>query len=169
MSGRKYTWANSLKNPTFERLDRVLVRTEWEQHYPLATIVALSREISDHTPLLLNTGEEEKGGRQPMFKFELSWLLKENFFDMVSEVWNKEKRGNNALQKWQNKIRRLRQFLRGWAINLNGAYRKEKEELLRKTNELDKKSRRLSFELARDGPQTVHKRKTCSDFEGGRN
>jgi len=58
---------------------------------------------------------------------------------MVSEVWNKEKRGNNALQKWQNKIRRLRQFLRGWAINLNGAYRKEKEELLRKTNELDKK------------------------------
>jgi len=97
MSGRKYTWANSLKNPTFERLDRLLVSTEWEQHYPLATIVALSREISDHTPLLLNTGEEEKGGRQPMFKFELSWLLKENFFDMVSEGWNKEKRGNNAL------------------------------------------------------------------------
>ena len=28
MSGRKYTWANSLKNPTFERLDRVLVSTE---------------------------------------------------------------------------------------------------------------------------------------------
>ena len=104
--------------------------------------MALNREISDHTPLLLNTREEEKGGRQPMFKFELSWLLKENFFDMVSEVWNKEKRGNNALQKWQNKIRRLRQFLRGWAINLNGAYRKEKEELLWKTNELDKKSRK---------------------------
>ena len=72
MSRRKYTWENSLKNPTFERLDRVLVRTEWEQHYPLATIVASSREISDHTPLLLNTREEEKGGRQPMFKFELS-------------------------------------------------------------------------------------------------
>jgi len=28
MSGRKYTWANSLKNPTFEILDRVLVSTE---------------------------------------------------------------------------------------------------------------------------------------------
>ena len=161
--------SNSLKNPTFERLDRVLVSTEWEQHYPLATIVASSREISDHTPPLLSTGEEGKGSMQHMFKFELSWLLKENFFDLVSEVWNKENRGNNALQKWQNKIRRLRQFLRGWAINLNGAYRKEKEELLWKTNELDKKSRRLSFELARDGPQTVHKRKTCSDFEGGRN
>ncbi|KAG2609329.1 hypothetical protein PVAP13_4KG016700, partial [Panicum virgatum] len=41
MSGRKYTWANSMPNPTYEKLDRVLVSTEWEQHYPLATIVAL--------------------------------------------------------------------------------------------------------------------------------
>ena len=32
------------------------------------------------------------------------------------------------------------QFLRGWAINLNGAYRKGKEEVLRKTNKLDKKA-----------------------------
>lgn len=41
-------------------------------------------------------------------------------------------------RKWQTKIRRLRQFLRGWAVNMNGAYRKEKQELLRKTDELDK-------------------------------
>ena len=30
LSGRKFTWANSLPQPTFERLDRVLVSTEWE-------------------------------------------------------------------------------------------------------------------------------------------
>ena len=28
LSGRKFTWANSLPVPTFERLDRVLVSTE---------------------------------------------------------------------------------------------------------------------------------------------
>ena len=28
--GRNYTWANSLPEPTFERLDRVLVSTDWE-------------------------------------------------------------------------------------------------------------------------------------------
>lgn len=99
MSGKKYTGANSLKTLTFERLDRVLISTEWEQHFPLATVVALSRDISDHTPLLLNTGEEERNNKQPQFKFELGWLLKEGFFDLVSEVWNKEKRGNNAFQK----------------------------------------------------------------------
>jgi exonuclease III len=57
MLGRKFTWANSRAQPTYERLDRVLASTEWEQQYPLATVVALSREISDHTPLLLSTGQ----------------------------------------------------------------------------------------------------------------
>jgi hypothetical protein len=28
MSGRRYTWANSLPNPTYEKLDRVLISTE---------------------------------------------------------------------------------------------------------------------------------------------
>lgn len=57
MSRRSFTWANSLDIPTYEKLDRVLMTTEWEQKFPLSTVVALSREISDHTLLLLNTGE----------------------------------------------------------------------------------------------------------------
>jgi hypothetical protein len=45
MSGRKFTWANDLQVPTYEKLDRVLVSVEWEQKFPLATVDALSREI----------------------------------------------------------------------------------------------------------------------------
>jgi hypothetical protein len=55
-------------------------------------------------------------------------------------VWNKEKRGETPIQKWQNKIRRLRQFLRGWAKNMSGAYKKQKQELMRKVDELDKRA-----------------------------
>jgi exonuclease III len=132
MSGRKYTWANSLENPTFEKLDRVLVSTEWEQKYPLATVQALTREISDHTPLLFNTGNKSLNGAQPLFKFELSWLLSENFMDIVSDLWNNTKKGTNAIQTWQNKVRRLRQFLRGWNKDKKGKFKKEKQELLRK-------------------------------------
>jgi hypothetical protein len=66
--------------------------------------------------------------------------LKEGIFEVVSEVWNKETRGSTLMQRWQNKIRRLRQFLRGWAKNMNGAYKKEKQELLSKVEELDKKA-----------------------------
>lgn len=57
MSGRQFTWANRLPVPTYEKLDRVLVATEWDSNVLLSTVVALNRDISDHTPLLLNTGE----------------------------------------------------------------------------------------------------------------
>jgi hypothetical protein len=30
MSGRRYTWANTRDNPTYEKLDWILVATEWE-------------------------------------------------------------------------------------------------------------------------------------------
>jgi predicted secreted Zn-dependent protease len=138
--GRKFTWASSRRVPTYEKLDRVLVSTEWEQNFPLATVKALSREISDHAPILLSSGEKDKGNKQPTFKFELGWLLKEGFMDTVSEVWRKEERGVTPMQRWQNKIRRLRQFLRGWAKNMSGAYKKEKQELLKKAELLDKKA-----------------------------
>ena len=51
MSGRKFTWANHLQNQTLEKLDRILVCTDFESKYPHTTVHALSREISDHTPL----------------------------------------------------------------------------------------------------------------------
>ena len=48
--------------------------------------------------------------------------------------------GHTPLEKWQAKIRRLRQYLRGWAKNVSGAYKKEKKILLEKLDELDKKA-----------------------------
>jgi hypothetical protein len=45
MYGRKFTWANNLASPTFEKLDRILVTTEWEEKFLLATVRALTGEI----------------------------------------------------------------------------------------------------------------------------
>jgi endonuclease/exonuclease/phosphatase family metal-dependent hydrolase len=56
LSGRQYTWANNLQSPTLEKLDRILVSMEWELKYPLVTVNALPRIISDQSPLLLNLG-----------------------------------------------------------------------------------------------------------------
>jgi hypothetical protein len=159
MSGRKFTWANSRRVPTYERLDRVLVNTDWEQKFPLVTVEALNREISDHTPLLLNLGGKTKSKKQPPFKFELGWLLKDSFFEVVSEVWKKENRGTTPMQRWQNKMRRLRQFLREWGENMNGAYKKEKQELLRKAEELDKMvESQLLSQREWDLKQSIHER-----------
>jgi hypothetical protein len=93
------------------------------------------------------------------FKFELGWLLREGFFDVVAEVWKKENKGITSMQRWQNKIRRLRQFLRGRAKNMNGAYKKEKQELLRKAEELDKRAEsQLLSQHEWDLKQSIHVR-----------
>ena len=57
LTGRQFTWANSLTDPTYKKLDRVLMTTEWELKYPLVTLHALDRGVSYHTPLLLETGD----------------------------------------------------------------------------------------------------------------
>jgi endonuclease/exonuclease/phosphatase family metal-dependent hydrolase len=161
MSGHKFTWANSRRIPIYERLDRVLVSIEWEHNYPLETVEVLNREILDHTPLLPSTGEKAKPKKQLPFIFELGWLLKEGFFEVFSEVWKRENRGGTPMQRWQSKIRRLRQFLRGWTKNMNGAYKKEKQEFLRKAEELDKKAEsQLLSQHEWDLKQSIHERIT---------
>jgi hypothetical protein len=83
---RRYTWANALQNPTYEKLDRVLVSTKWELKCSLSTIVALPHGISDHTPLIIDTRNTSSSNNQPMLKFELGWLLRDGFTDMIKEV-----------------------------------------------------------------------------------
>jgi len=139
MTGRKFTWANHLQNQTFEKLDRVLVCTDLEAKYPHTTVYALTREISDHTPLLLSTNNPSSA-YQPQFKFELGWLLRDGFCEMVTEVWNSTLVDGSPIERWQAKIRRLRQYLRGWAKSVSGAYKKEKIAILNKLDELDKKA-----------------------------
>jgi exonuclease III len=99
LSGRQYTWANNLLKPTYEKLDRVLITTEWELKYPRVMVQALNRELSDHSPLLLDSRQSPKQHKVKLFKFELSWFLKEEFYELVTEVWHKENRGSASLEK----------------------------------------------------------------------
>ena len=129
-----------MPEPTFERLDRVLVSTEWELKFLKATVQALPREItSDHTPLLLSFGDT-RGASQPIFIFELGWFTRDDFREVVQISWTSDCEGNTSLDIWQNKIRRLRQFLGGWAKNKSGHYKKEKKELISKLDTLDQKA-----------------------------
>jgi hypothetical protein len=124
LSGRQYTWANRRETSTFEKLDRVLATVGWEEKYPLVTVRALTRAGSDHTPLLIDAGSPANIGKNNHFSFELSWLRKEGFFEMVRNKWVSVSAGDSPIDTWQNKIRCLRQFLRGWAQNMSGEYKK---------------------------------------------
>jgi hypothetical protein len=127
MTDMNYTWANSLDDPTYEKLDRILICTQWEQKFPLSTLVASTRDILGHTPLILDTGQTSSCNSITMFKFKLGWLLRDGFANIVKNIWLNEKAGSTPMEKWQAKIRRLRQHLRGWAKNVSGAYKKEKK------------------------------------------
>jgi hypothetical protein len=113
---------------------------EWELKYPRVMVQALTREILNHSPLLIDSGQPPKQNKANLFKFELSWLLKEEFYELVTEVWHKENRGSSSLEKWHNKIRHLRRYLQGWAKNLNGTYKKERQDLITRLEQMDKKA-----------------------------
>lgn len=44
-----------------------------------------------------------------------------------------------SIDKWQNKMRRLRKCFKGWNFNVEGIYMKKKKKLLREIDEIDKK------------------------------
>ena len=72
--------------------------TEWEFKYPMVTVHALDRGVSDHTLLLLETGGPSFMGHAKQFKLELSWLSHEDVKDQVTEIWNKPVSGQNLLE-----------------------------------------------------------------------
>jgi hypothetical protein len=48
---------------------------------------------------------------------------------MVEKEWNSITSGRNPIERWQNKIRHLRRFLKGWAKSTSENYKKIKREI----------------------------------------
>lgn len=51
MQGRTYTWSRGRDNPTFARLDRFMLNSQWTALFPNTTQIALASGISDHCPI----------------------------------------------------------------------------------------------------------------------
>jgi hypothetical protein len=113
---------------------------EWEQKFPLVSVRAMTRTGSGHIPLFIDSGDPAHIGNKNHFSFELSWMRHEGFYELVTNEWNAIQFGTNPVERWQNKIHHLRQFLRGWAKNQSGIYKKEKERLTFLIDELDLKA-----------------------------
>jgi exonuclease III len=161
LSGRQFTWASRRATPTYEKLDRILASVDWEVKFPLVSVRALTRtgSGSDHTPLLIDSGIKAHAGNQPRFSFELFWFSQEGFYDMVAAEWAAISTGNNPIDRWQNKIRHLRRFLKGWAKNMSGNYRVEKERLTLIIDSLDIKAESLPLSSAeRDALKDANER-----------
>ena len=88
-----------MPNPTYEKLDRVLTSVEWEQKFPLVTVQALQRGISDHTPLLVDSGEATHVGNRNTFCFELGWFEREGFMELIAAEWARDMGGSSSVER----------------------------------------------------------------------
>mgnify|MGYP003703124027 CR=1 FL=1 len=73
ITGRQFTWANSLPIPTYEKLERILTSIEMGIHIPSGFgPCSRYRGVSYHMPMFLDTEEAAFAGNLKQFKMELS-------------------------------------------------------------------------------------------------
>jgi hypothetical protein len=73
------------------------------------------------------------------FRYELCWMLRPDFRNLVENNWSLPVRGKKSIDIWKEKTKRLKKMLKGWNINVEGRYIKLKKDLMSKIDILDKK------------------------------
>jgi hypothetical protein len=113
-------------DPTLEKLDRILVTKEWEQLFPRVQVYKLPREISDHKLLPMMT-RQSPISRKRDFRFEIYWLKNADCMERVKEIWGQPTQDSKALDRVLFKLKKVKNFLKGWGFNKAGSNRKKEE------------------------------------------
>ncbi|OMO99897.1 Endonuclease/exonuclease/phosphatase [Corchorus capsularis] len=113
LEGEKYTWCSKRENPSFSRLDRFLLTSDYLERYPLISQKDLPRSLSDHNPVILFV-DDKNWGPKP-FRFFNHWLFEKGFQNVVVDSWNKSSSSDN-LDLW-GKLRNTKTVLRQWYRN----------------------------------------------------
>lgn len=140
VSGVKYTWSNRQKIPTMEKLDRILVTSNWDLNYSKSFACSKARIGSDHSPLILDSGK--KGDpRSNYFFFEEKWIHQEGFFDLLGKKWrefkNEPGKSNYSLSVWHGCLQALRHYLREWSLRIAGENKEIKKSITTRIEEID--------------------------------
>ncbi|XP_023764125.1 uncharacterized protein LOC111912612 [Lactuca sativa] len=115
MGGEKFTFMIR-SDAKLSKLDRFLVCSGYLNSFPLSAVTAHPRELSDHSPITLQSAVADFG---PIpFKLFNSWILKEGFDQLVIDTWSrfvgygtpdaylaaKLKFLKNAIRKWRKEV-----------------------------------------------------------------
>lgn len=151
MSGGQFTWSNNHVIPTLEKLDRILVSSDWEDLFPLMTVRKLVRELSDHNPLIIDTMEQAEPKRKKEFRFDVSWCKHPDFLERVRKVWEEPIQAGDSLGIIQGMLKEVKNSMKGWGHNLRGQLNKRRKELADELHDLEEIQPLSTEMLARRG------------------
>jgi len=99
------------------RIDRSLVSKEWGGYWGHYSLWALSRDVSDCFPLVLNMEVSDRGSKP--FCFNNYWLENRKFKKVVEEAWGKY--GDNGWMDFvlKAKLKGLKMDIREWSIGMS--------------------------------------------------
>jgi hypothetical protein len=107
--GPAFTWTNSryTSDPIFERLDRAIVITSWQENFSMACVNHLPMIYRDHAPILLRTNPmmQKRGVR-----IEYWWLRLNGFGDECKRLWEVSQH-----MAWEERHKYLCGGLKRWA------------------------------------------------------
>lgn len=83
LHGGSFTWSNGQQ---MSRIDSFLATNGWEEHFTEVVQRRLPRLVSDHWPILLDSGGFCSGPTH--FLFENMWLQSESFLEKVCGWWS---------------------------------------------------------------------------------
>ncbi|KAI0513437.1 hypothetical protein KFK09_009458 [Dendrobium nobile] len=110
-TGIFFTWNNQRSdNPISIKLDRALVNEKWITTFPSSYYKVLSASISDHSPLIIYSGEHIK--KIHRFLFKNHWTRYQNFWEVLLEVFATRYEGN-PISQFYTKLRNLKKHIKG--------------------------------------------------------
>ncbi|KAI9125777.1 hypothetical protein K1719_003195 [Acacia pycnantha] len=122
--GPKFTWR---RGTLLMRLDRAICNTEWAHAFPQVEVSHLPKLLSDHRPILINTGLHQSGPSSRPFRFLAPWLSHPDFPKLVERIWNSNTNILTCLNKFTEEAQK-------WNHEIFGAIGKRKRSLLNRIN-----------------------------------
>lgn len=128
LQGDQYTWSRGENHIQASRIDRFMISTEWSDSFKIVKQMALPKVISDHRPILLESGDWE--ATPSYFKFENMWLQAEGFLDKVKAWWKSYIISGSPDFILVQKLKNLKKDITHWNKEVFGKLEARKNKIL---------------------------------------